>query len=125
MPHHRIGSQRLSIRVIPYVQRHEFEGLLFSNVACFRGVPDLFVDEVKLNRLHAIRHQFESPEDINDNVNTAPSKRLLALMPNYSKPLHGPLIGEDIGIDAIRAECPRFDNWVGQLSQLNEPISSH
>ena len=108
-------------RVIPYVQRHEFEGLLFSKVECFRNVPDLEVDDAKLENLRAIRRSFMSPEDINDDANTAPSKRLLALMPSYRKPLHGPLIGEDIGLAAIRAECPRFDGWVKRLSQLSEP----
>lgn len=107
-------------RVIPYIQRHEFEGLLFSRVECFRGMPDLRVDEGRLESLRRIRRQFESPEDINDDVNTAPSKRLLALMPNYRKPLHGPFIAEDIGLSVIRAECPRFDDWVKRLSQLNE-----
>ena len=108
-------------RVIPYVQRHEFEGLFFSKVECFRNVPDLEVDDAKLENLRAIRRSFMSPEDINDDANTAPSKRLLALMPSYRKPLHGPLIGEDIGLAAIRAECPRFDGWVKRLSQLSEP----
>lgn len=107
-------------RVIPYVQRHEFEGLLFSKVECFRNVPDLEVDDATLTNLRAIRRSFNSPEDINDDVNTAPSKRLMALMPSYRKPLHGPLIGEDIGLDVIRAECPSFDGWVKHLSQLSE-----
>ena len=111
-------------RVVPYVQRHEFEGLLFSRVECFRGIPDLRVDERRLESLRHIRRQFESPEDINDDVNTAPSKRLLELMPNYRKPLHGPLIGEDIGLEVIRAECPRFDDWVRRLCQLNELANS-
>ena len=111
-------------RVIPYVQRHEFEGLLFSRVECFRGIADLKVDDTRLESLRRIRKQFESPEEINDDVNTAPSKRLLALMSNYRKRLHGPLIGEDIGLAVIRAECPRFDDWVKRLSQLNVLVNS-
>lgn len=107
-------------KVIPYIQRHEFEGLLFSKVECFRGMPDLGVDERRLESLRRIRRQFDSPEDINDDENTAPSKRLLALMPSYRKPLHGPLIAEDIGLAVIRSECLRFSNWVKRLNQLNE-----
>lgn len=34
---------------------------------------------------------------INDDPSTAPSKRILALMPGYEKPFHGPLIACDIG----------------------------
>lgn len=120
----KIQSQFDPRRVIPYIQRHEFEGLLYSRAECFRGMADLAVDDSRLKSLHRIRQRFPSPEDINDDANTAPSKRLLALMPNYRKPLHGPLIGEDIGLAVIRAECPRFDDWIRRLGQLSELFGS-
>ena len=103
-------------RLIPYVQRHEFEGLLFSDVHAFAhqpGFPDTCVDE-----LGAVRDQFTTPEDINDDTETAPSKRLGRAIPRYDKVLHGPTLAATIGLDTIRAECPRFDAWVGHLESL-------
>ena len=104
--------------VFPYVQRHEFEGLLFSDVAGFStlGIPG--IDAACLQSLRRIRDHFETPEDINDDRDTAPSKRVEALIPRYRKRLHGPLVAEATGLERIRAECPRFDGWVRRLEAL-------
>ena len=74
--------------VIPYVQLHEFEGLLFSDVTAFGAVN---VTNEAVERLHAIRDQFSNPEEINDHRDTAPSKRIAGVMPRYSKVVDGPL----------------------------------
>ena len=62
-------------------------------------------------------HEFTTPEDINNSRETAPSKRIMHIFPEgtYSKTEHGPLIAESIGIDAIRAKCPAFNEWVSKL----------
>lgn len=103
-------------KVIPYVQRHEFEGLLFSNVDSFDSLLDL--DNGILDKLKKIRSQFGTPEDINDDPSTAPSKRLEALVSYYNKPLYGSLLAIEIGLDTIRNECPRFSEWLGKLEAL-------
>ena len=104
--------------VFPYVQRYEFEALLFSDVAGFStlGLPGL--DVACLERLRRIRDHFDTPEDINDDQATAPSKRIETLVPRYRKRLHGPLVAETTGLERIRAECPRFDGWVARLEAL-------
>ena len=112
----RIGSSRNAGKVVPYVQRHEFEGLLFSNVEVFSGQVD-FPSGCR-DELQAIRERFTTPEDINDNPQTAPSKRIATVIRRYRKPFHGPLLAEKIGLDGIRAECPRFDAWVKRLESL-------
>ncbi|MDP1586260.1 MAG: DUF4276 family protein [Prosthecobacter sp.] len=61
---------------------------------------------------------FGSPEEINDSPQTAPSKRILKLMPGYEKPLYGSLAAIEVGIDVMRSECKRFDQWVGKLGKL-------
>ncbi len=106
--------------VFPYIQRHEFEGLLFSDVAGFStlGLPG--VDEPCLESLRRIRSHFDTPEDINDDQATAPSKRIEALIPRYRKRLHGPLVAESTGLGRIRVQCPRFDGWVTRLEGLPE-----
>ena len=102
--------------VLPYVQLHEFEGLLFSDPAAFEWVQDGWSEDVH-QALSDVALAFESPEHINDSPEAAPSKRILKILPDgaYSKTEHGPLIAESIGIDAIRAKCPAFNEWVGKL----------
>ena len=113
-----IGEDWDQSRVIPYVQRHEFEGLLFSNVNVFATQND-FPDDC-VAALLAVREQFTVPEDINDSPLTAPSKRIAEVIPRYTKRLHGPILAEEIGLEPIRAECPRFDAWVARLESLGD-----
>lgn len=99
-------------RFVPYVMMHEFEGLLFSDCERFSqgiGQPDLGAS------FQAVREQFSSPEEINDSPLTAPSKRVEQLVPGYEKPLLGTLAALEIGLDAIRRECPHFRDWLGRL----------
>ena len=103
-------------KIVPYVQRHEFEGLLFSQVNAFDSVPG--ADHAALQQLQSIRAQFSSPEDINDGSNTAPSKRIEQLFTSYNKRVNGPQIAQVIGISTIRAQCPRFNEWVTWLESL-------
>lgn len=108
---HRFNPQRF----VPYVVMHEFEGLLFSDCAAFSraiGRPKLEGD------FHLIRDQFDTPEEINDSPDTAPSKRIAVLVPGYEKPLLGLLAALDIGLSPIRAECPHFNDWVARLESL-------
>ena len=101
-------------RFVPHVVMHEFEGLLFSDPDRFAqslGKPDL------APQLRAIRDEFESPEDINDSPDSAPSKRVRNLFPRYRKPLMGPLAVEMIGLDAVREACPLFSEWLVALEQ--------
>ena len=103
-------------RVFSYVQRYEFEGLLFSDVSVFEGRIDVPVDSVKA--LRDIRTRFCTPEDINDDKDTAPSKRIKGLIPTYNKVVDGSLLAMEMGLSKIRAECPRFDAWVTRLENL-------
>lgn len=103
-------------RVLPYVQMHEFEGLLFTDPTAFEWVQDGWNDDVH-QALADVARMFESPELINDSPETAPSKRLEKIFPkgSYSKTEHGPLVAETIGIEAIRCKCPAFSEWVAKL----------
>ena len=112
----RIGNGWDEGRVFPYVQKHEFEGLLFSDVSVFESEID-FPNEC-VGALRTVRDEFATPEDINDNPETAPSKRIASVIPKYNKLLHGPLLADEIGLDAIRAECARFAAWVTRLESL-------
>lgn len=102
--------------IIPYVQMHEFEGLLFSDVAAFADVT--LVSENHVEQLREIRSQFPTPEDIDDGKETAPSKRILQVIPRYQKVVDGPLIAATTGLGRIRTECPRFGRWLTHLEML-------
>ena len=105
--------------VRPYVQMHEFEALLFSDISKFELLGDNWNNKSK-TRLQQIYDDFETPEDINNSAQAAPSKRLDDIFPGYgkNKTFYGPLIAEDIGLAKIRQECPLFNNWIGQLEKL-------
>ena len=113
---HYIGRSWDRSRVVPYVQLHEFEALLFSNVEAFAKAPN--APEGFIEELRNIRSQFSTPEDINDNTDMAPSRRIARAMPRYSKVAHGPLVAQETGLDVIRSECPRFNAWVARLESL-------
>ncbi|MEJ5143457.1 DUF4276 family protein [Gluconobacter albidus] len=99
---------------IPNLVLHEFEALLLTDINAFADWTD---NDVVLEPLRKIRVTHE-PEDINDGVQTAPSKRIIAAMPRYQKTVHGPLIASTIGLDAIRAACPHFHRWLLELEAL-------
>ena len=112
----KIGRRWHPEKVFPYIQKHEFEGLLFSNVDAFANAID--ATEESIEELRSIRIQFPTPEDINDNSETAPSKRIVKVISQYEKVVYGSLIAMEIGLDAIRAECPRFSDWLTRLESL-------
>ena len=121
----QINRSRDQSRFFPYVQQYEFEGLLFSKVDTFENaITTIEITQESIEKLRNIRKQFPTPEDINDNPETAPSKRIMQLIPRYIKRVHGPLIAEETGLETIRAECKRFDEWVTRLESLGNPPES-
>jgi len=102
-------------RFVPFVMMHEFEGLLFSDCSALSSVlgrPEL------RKQFEEIRAKFATPEEINDSPQNAPSKRIIALVPDYQKPLLGVLAVLGIGLERIREECPHFDAWLSHLEAL-------
>lgn len=110
-----MGRDFSTARFVPFVTMHEIEALLFSDCEAFaRSLrrPDL------QDCLQGIRDRFATPEEINDRVSTAPSKRIEALFPDFEKVLHGVQALSAIGIDMIRQECPHFRAWIERLTAL-------
>lgn len=93
---------------------HEFEGILFS-------APDAFIqiaDNKTVEKIQQMRDEAVSPEHINNSPETAPSKRLQALIPNYAKVKNGALLSKKIGIDNILSECKHFADWVEKMKTV-------
>lgn len=90
---------------------HEFEGILFSKPEAFEQITDVDTTEAFLR----IKEQFKTPEYINNSLETAPSKRILRLIPEYKKVRDGVIVAMRTGIDAMLEECEHFRNWVEEM----------
>lgn len=99
------------VHFAPFLALHEFEAWLFTNTE--ETAASVLAPE-KARELQLAMTGLE-PEDINEGFETAPSKRLLRVFPSFRKALHGPTAAQRIGLGAIRARCPHFDQWVKRL----------
>lgn len=97
--------------IIPYIQRHEVESLMFSELDGFDFVID---DPNKLNEIENIISEFPNPEDINSRPEKAPSKRLEKIF-NYDKVVDSEMIFDFLAIEQIMSKCPRFKDWIDSL----------
>lgn len=102
-------------KFLPFLLLHEFEALLFSDITILSQV---LTDEAKEAELNVIKEQFSTPEEINNNPRTAPSKRIQCIFPAYKKTLHGPMVAKRIGLEVIRDECPHFSKWLDSLDSF-------
>jgi hypothetical protein len=105
-------------RFVPYLQLHEFEALILSDPTKF---DVRFIEHQKgIQALIVECSSYQSPELIDDNETTAPSKRIIAKIPDYEGSKHsaGPLIAKQIGLTAIRQKCSHFDSWLTKLETL-------
>jgi Domain of unknown function (DUF4276) len=103
-------------RFLPYLMLHEFEAMMFVSP---EQIAEVFRGTNVRDELLAIKTSFKTPEEIDDNPISCPSKRILALLPQYRKAFHGPLVTSKIGIDRIRSECPHFNRWLAELEALD------
>jgi hypothetical protein len=101
-------------RYIPYIQLHEFEALLFTDM---RGFEYCGFETSQLMQVRAIMEGFPNPEDINNHPETAPSKRLMKIIPKYDKVLFGNIITQENGFLQILKKCPRFTAWMQSLKE--------
>ncbi len=104
-----------NLKFIPYLQLHEFEALIFVSpqiTANAMLIPD------KEQTINSIKNAFNSPEEIDDNPSTIPSRRIISVFKNYQKAWHGPMITKRIGLNALRQECEHFNNWITCLENL-------
>ncbi len=109
--------QELQQRFIPYIQLHEFEGLLFSDISVFQDNFD--IEPSKFDDIQNAVDSFENPEMINNSPQTAPSKRLTTAIPSYNKVLDGNFIAMEIGLKKICEKCPLFKEWVERLENID------
>ena len=100
--------------LVSFLALHEFEAWLFTDIEAMAAVIPA---REKARELQLAVAGLE-PEDINEGAKTAPSKRLLQIFPSFRKAVHGPAVAQRIGLEAIRAKCPHFDQWVKRLESF-------
>ena len=110
-------------RFIPFIQLHEFEAYLFSDLSQFA----FFFDNAdsRISALQSVVNDVQSPELVDDGQHTAPSKRIIEKFPEYrdSKTRVGPQMANRIGLENIRSKCPHFRAWIEHLEKLGaEPV---
>ena len=110
-------SEKYRQNFLPYIQLHEFEGLLFNDIQIFY---DHFTELELVGKDELIKtfEEYDNPEMINNHLETAPSKRLKRIIKGYNKRLFGHYFAEAIGISKMRARSPRFNSWVGNLINM-------
>jgi hypothetical protein len=118
---HRMAEALPNPRFIPYVQLHEFETLVLVDPD---RIPDQFPDGEAAGAPARLRAEIgdAEPELVNDGEQTAPSKRIIRIVPAYApmKAVAGPAVAGSIGLVALRAKCPHFDDWLRRLERLSE-----
>jgi len=106
-------------KFIPYIQKYEFETLLFSNPEYYK---EIFDNQNISEDISKIVDEFQNIELINNSKQTAPSKRLIAIFDKYGekydKVFYGAAITQDIGIDTIREKAIRFDRWIKEIIDI-------
>ena len=100
------------------MKMHEFEALLFVNPQLFE--IEYFDSPEAIDELQKIAEKFANPELIDQGPETAPSKRIISVLPDYenNKPAVGSMIAHDIGIKELRKVCAHFNEWLTKLEQL-------
>lgn len=104
-------------RFIPYVQLHEFETLMLTDLDHLKIMyPDrkTYIDRLK-KEIGEVNIEL-----INGGQKTAPSKRIIIATPDYEyqKSVVGPIVAEDIGICTLKRKCRHFNEWVTRLEAL-------
>ena len=109
----QMGDSWNPVRFIPYVQMHEFEALLFSDTSVLAAS-----DSRVSAQLQRVLQSFSCPEEINDDYDTCPSRRIGQHIDNYVKTVDGIIAARNIGLAKMRQECPHFDEWITKIENI-------
>lgn len=103
---------------IPYIQKHEFEALLFSDPFAFSIEDDAIRQDVE-----KVLHHISDPEEINTSEKGHPAQRLIDIYASHNKRFQKGADAVDIaevtGIETILARCPNFRHWIETLTNLS------
>lgn len=120
----RAMAEKFQVRdFIPYIQLHEFEALLLSDVS--QIIAEFPTQERTITKLQKVLDGCNgNPELVNTGRTTAPSKRIVAVVEEgrkyeyYKKVQNGVNIACRIGIDVMMNKCNHFKEWIDKLIAL-------
>lgn len=108
-------AKELSVpNFIPYIQKYEFETLLFTDSDAFIPIID---DDSQLRIITETIQSYMNSEEINGGPETAPSKRLKHIF-GYEKVHDSHMILENLTIEQICQHCPRFRTWITRIKEI-------
>lgn len=131
LPHDRVKNLEAAFAAdvgdawfISHIQLFEFETILFcdpSAFALYYGNRDQ-----KIAKLREIAESVTTPELIDDGEQSAPSRRIARLFPDYpdAKPDAPAVISKAIPLDVVRQKCRHFHQWLTVLESLGRPATS-
>jgi hypothetical protein len=109
-------------KFIPYIQKYEFETLLFSDPSYYADYFDTTQAELDMKTI--INSCGGEIEEINNSKETAPSKRMVNFFDKYDedfdKVFHGYSIIEEIGLQKVLEKSPRFRDWLEKIESLTK-----
>lgn len=114
-----LGDDQRIERFIPYVSLHELEALILSK-------PEALLNVFPRNEkaVRQIKKDIGSmqPEEVNDDPNFAPSRRIERFLPEYASGKSAAAVTtlKAIGLEHLREACPHFGQWVARLESLAE-----
>lgn len=101
-------------RFVPHLTMHETEAWVYAAAS---QLGELMASPRLARTLQAESGAAGGPELVNDGPHTAPSKRLLAHWPAYDKVTDGPLAIGELGLPALRRQCPHLDGWLRRFEE--------
>ena len=110
-----LGNSFNTHRLMPYVQMHEFEALLFSSPV---KLAESLGDKKLSSTFLTIRNKFSNPEEIDDHYDTCPSRRIEGVFEGFKKTINGITAASRIGLEKMRQECPHFNEWIAKLEDI-------
>lgn len=121
----KLDLPELRTRFHPCIQLHEFESLLYvdpETTGLSLSCAKTYYDHEEIgNELQAIKDEANGDVQlINDSSATAPSKRIIKIVPGYDKVGFGVTCTADVTVDVLRKGCKWLDRWLTELESLVE-----
>ena len=110
-------EDRYKYRFIPYIQLHEFEALIFTDISILKD----WYNQKEILDFDYLEQTIKLQPDtelINDSPQTAPSKRLIKAIPKYDKVTFGNILLMEIGLKKLRENNMSFNIWINKLEDI-------
>lgn len=104
----QVNNQTIK-KFIPYLQKYEFEALLFAD----REIITKLLGLNKTQERMLYNKKYNTPEEINHSI--PPSKVIKNIYPKFTKTIDAINIVDKIGKEKLMQECPKFASWIKTL----------